>query len=230
MYLYVLYVYPITFYKRYETYNILKNNREFYENFKEIDLKVRKVRDINEYILNIKNDVCNFSLYEKIRLIKCCRLANKKISKKKYEWFDGKKACNIEWKFGCVDKYYEKGFPHTVNGFIILSKILLANYTDNQLIRTLIHEKIHLYQKKYKDDIKIYLDKNGIVFHKIREENDNIRVNPDTDNLIYKNNNNNFYYEAKFNDNPDNLNDVFYYNNSSKYEHPYEQMAYEISS
>ena len=207
----------------------MRNNRKFYENFKEIDLRVRKVRNINEYILNIKKDVCNFSLSEKIRLFNCCRIANEKIYKKNYEWFDGKKAYNIEWKFGCVDRYYENGFPHTVNGVIILSKLLLNNYTDKQLIGTLIHEKIHLYQKKYKDDITEYLDHNKIVYYKKREENDNIRVNPDTDNLIYKNNNENFYYGAKFKDSPNNLNDVFYYNNNSKYEHPYEQMAYEMA-
>jgi hypothetical protein len=223
--------YQITFYKKDETYNILKNNKTFYDKFMKIDLDVRNVNNINEYIKNIKDDVCDFSLYDKIRLFKCCKIANDNIYKKKYDWFDGKKAYNIKWKFGCVKKYYEKGFPHTVNGkVIILSKLILNTYTDAELIRTLIHEKTHLYQKKYKDDIKIYLNKNKIVYYKNREDSDNIRVNPDTDNLIYKDKDDNFYYGAKFNNNPSNLNDVYYYNNNSRYEHPYEQMAYEISS
>jgi hypothetical protein len=228
---FISYFYQITFYTKNETYNILKNNRKFYDNFHKIDLEVRNVRNINEYIDNIKNDVRNFTLFEKIRLYNCCRIADEKIRNKNYKWFDGNKAYNIKWKFGCVDKYYEKGFPHTVYGeIIILSKLLLNTYTDSQIIKTLIHEKTHLYQNKYKDDIKYYLDKNGIVYYKKREKTDNIRVNPDTDNLIYKNNNENFYYGATFDNNPDNLNDVSYHNNSSKNEHPYEQMAYEISS
>ena len=227
---YILYFYPITFYTKNKTYNALKNNRKFYNNFKKIDFDVRNVKNINEYIDNIRYDVCYFSLYEKIRLANCCRIANNKIYKKKNDWFNGEKAYSIEWKFGCVDKYYERGFPHTVDGkIIILSKLLLDKYTDKELIRTLIHEKIHLYQNKYKNDVKIYLDNNKIVKYKIRDDSDNIRVNPDTDNLIYKNEDDNFYYVAKFNNNPSNFNDVFYHNNDSKYEHPYEQMAYEIA-
>lgn len=230
----VLYLYfypnPITFYDRNETYNILKSNKKFYKNFKKIDLQVRNVRDINEYIEKIKDDVCDFSVYEKIRLINCCRIANNIIYKKRYNWFDGKKGYNIEWKFGCVNKYYEKGIPHTVNGeVIILSKLLLNTYKDDKLIRTLIHEKIHLYQSRYKDDFKKYLEENKIVYYKNREDSDNIRVNPDTDNLIYKDKDDKFYYGAKFNDNPKSLNDVYYYKNDRKYEHPYERMAYEIS-
>lgn len=230
-YLYLSYFYPITFYKKDETYNILKGNQNFYKEFKSIDLNVRNVKNISEYINNIKHDVCNFSLNEKIRLSKCCKIADEKIYKKKYYWFDGKKAFYIKWKFGCVNKYYERGFPHTVCGkIIILSKLLLNRYTDKELIRTLIHEKIHLYQNKYKNDVNIYLNNNNIVYYKKRDDNDNNRVNPDTDNLIYKNKDHNFYYVAKFNDNPSDLNDVSYYNNNSGYEHPYEQMAYEISS
>ena len=163
-------------------------------------------------------------------MVNCCKIANEMIYKKRYDWFDGKKAYDIKWKFGCVNTYYENGFPHTVHGkIIILSKFVLNNYTHKQLIKTLIHEKIHLYQNKYKNDVKLYLDKNRIVYYKKIDDNDNIRVNPDTDNIIYKNEDYNFYYKAKFNDNPVDLNDVSYHNNSSKYEHPYEQMAYEIS-
>jgi hypothetical protein len=213
LYLYFLYFYPITFYRKDETYNILKNNKNYYKNFRKVDLDVRNIKNINEYIENIRDDVCNFSLYEKIRLANCCRIANDKIYKKKYEWFDGKKAYDIDWEFCYIDKYYENGFPHTVYGkIIILSKFIMDKYTDKQLIRTLIHEKTHLYQNKYKDDIKIYLDKNNIVYYKKREDSDNIRVNPDTDNLIYKDNSNNFYYKAKFNDNPSNLNYVSFNN------------------
>lgn len=219
----------ITFYNKEETYRILKDNKYFYKNFTGKDLSVRGVKNIEEYMDNIRDDVCNFSFYDKIRISNCCRMADKKIyNRAKYNYFNGEKAVNIGWKFGCVNKYYENGFPHTIGGkFIILSRKLLDSETDNELVKTLIHEKIHLYQSKYKDDVKKYLDNNGIIYYKEREERDNIRVNPDTDNNIYKNKV--FYYMAKFNDNSSTIGDVSYYNNNKIYEHPFEQMAYEIS-
>lgn len=228
--MYKMYTRSIIFYNKDETYRILKDNKEFYKNFTSKDMSVRGIKNIDEYIKNIRDDVCDFSVYDKIRLIRCSEIADKKIYNKAsiYSYFNGEKAINIKWKYGCVNKYYENGFPHTVGGkVIILSRKLLDSETDDELVKTLIHEKIHLYQSKYKDDVDKYLNEKKIVYHKERQENDNIRVNPDTDNNIYKNNV--FYYMAKFNNNSSSIGDVSYYNNDKIYEHPYEQMAYEIS-
>lgn len=227
--LYYIYIYPYKFLNKKESYEILCNNDEFYKKFTKTDLMVRDVKNIDEYISRIKKDVYNFSLYDKFRIGNCCRKADYIILKKQYPWFDGKKASKIKWIFSCTGQYYEKGFPHTLMGLVIvLPRKILDDYDDDQLIRTLIHEKVHLYQYKYRDDLNKYIDMNDFKIHKERELKDNTRVNPDTDNYIYKRGN--IYYKAEFVDNPKTLNDIILYKNRYEYEHPFEEMAIDISS
>ena len=219
----------IVFFSKEETYRLLSTNKSFYDRFTDLDIKVRGVNSIEEYIENIKSDVCEFTEYEKDKLRECCKIADDNIRTKKYRWFDGEKASNIEWKFCCVNNYYEISHPHTIHGnIIVVSKSLLRN-SKKELTRTLIHEKVHVYQSKYKEDLDIFLRENGFEIYKEREPRDNIRVNPDTDKYIYRNKKNNIYYKAVFIDNPKKLSDVRYPNNNFKYEHPFEEMAISIS-
>jgi hypothetical protein len=57
----------------------------------------------------------------------------------------------IKWKIGLVDgNLYESGLPHTRFDLIIIPlKLLNRIFGMNQLINTLIHEKIHVYQIPY---------------------------------------------------------------------------------
>ena len=53
------------------------------------------------------------------------------------------------------------------------------------------------------------------------------RANPDIDNNIYVYENNNITHFATYNTN-NNINNINVYNNNVKYEHPYEEIAYDI--
>jgi hypothetical protein len=94
------------------------------------------------------------------------------------------------------------------------------------LIKTLIHESIHIYQRYNKREMDEYMIKNG--FEKIRKKNKGelIRSNPDLDEFIYKDKNG-IEMKALYNsENPNGIGDIKISHNM---EHPYEYMAYEIA-
>jgi len=209
--------------------DILKSNTSFYNTFTPNDLKSRNIKSINEYINNLNNATQNFDSYQKQKLSYCAKKADLQIKNLNLKWFDGIKASKIQWKFGLTnDEIYENGLPHTVNDIIILNDTL--NYIDNiNLISLLIHEKVHIYQKKYPVDVQKYLNEKNFKVVKIREISDNIRANPDIDNKIYKKNN--IIYSAKYNKNPRSISDITYAkNNSQEFEHPFEAMAIDIQN
>jgi F0F1-type ATP synthase gamma subunit len=210
----------IHFLDKEQLFDLLKNdNDNYYKTFSKNDYKTRNINNINEYINLIKESTTDFTHLEKDKLIRCIEKVNIYFDNIKYEWFDGNKANAILWKIGCVKgKLYENGLPHTRIDTIILSKEHLNTY-DNKLIKLLIHEKIHVYQKMYPNDVQLYIKLNGFIPIKKREMNDNIRANPDLDNLIYKDKESNI------------IRDVIYYPSDSQlYEHPYETMAITIEN
>lgn len=52
----------------------------------------------------------------------------------------------LEWKFVKVNSNIENGLPHTVSDMIVLNTDILKR-TEIELIKTIIHEKIHVYQR-----------------------------------------------------------------------------------
>jgi len=220
----------IVFLNSKELYEILKNDSDnYYKTFFDNDFYSRKVSSIHEYINLIKSSPVNFNDYEKTKLTKCIKEADNFFENIYFEWFNGKKVLTIPWYLGMVqNKLYENGLPHTRNNIIIISKENINNYTELKLIKTLIHEKVHIYQKIFKSDIITYLKKNNFIKYKKRTDVDNIRSNPDLDDWIYKDSNNNIL-KAVYNKNPSSVEDIQYLPiNNQNYEHPFEKMAIEI--
>jgi hypothetical protein len=221
----------IYFLNKEQLFDLLKNdNDNYYKTFSKNDYKTRNINNINEYINLIKESTTDFTDLEKDKLIRCAKKVNIYFDNIKYEWFNGQKANAILWKFGCVKgKLYENGLPHTRIDTIILSKEHLE-LDDNKLIKLLIHEKIHVYQKMYPNDVQLYIKLNEFIPIKKREMNDNIRANPDLDNWIYKDKESNIY-KAEYKKDPKTIRDVIYNPSDSQlYEHPYETMAITIEN
>ncbi len=206
---------------------LIKDKDNYYKTFNNKDYKVRNIKTIEDYYIKIKNSCININIEQKKDLIKSINKANNKLKKIKIDGFDGNKCANIIWNVGFIDgNEYEYGLPHTRNNIIILPINILSSF--NRLTKTLIHEKIHVYQKMYPDDINKYLDKNGYIKYKNRNEFNNLRANPDLDNYIYMNSNKQIM-KAEYIDNPYTINDVIIEPiNNYKYEHPLEYMAYNI--
>ena len=208
---------------------LINDDDDYYKNFSDLDLKVRKVNNVNEYYNNIKKSCIDIDELSMNILNNCIKKANNKLRGYSCIGFDGNKCSGIEWNIGLVkDKLYEEGYPHTRNNIIIIPSYLLNS--KNQLINTLIHEKIHVYQKTYPEDIEKYLEANGFTKYKLRNTFDNTRSNPDMDQWIYKNKNGEIM-STEYNDNPTSLMDVKTIPiNNTQFEHPFEFMAYDITN
>ena len=222
----------IIFLTKEELFNFLKLDIDnYHKSFTKKDLNVRNISNPNEYIDKIYNSVSEFNNNEKKTLEKCINKISKNLDKVNFDYFNGEKANNIIWKIGCIDgNEYENGLPHTRNNVIILNKNDLQKNSTNYIISTLIHEKVHIYQKMYPEDINNYLEKNN--FKRIAERSalnnsENIRANPDLDKWVYQDNNK--MYKAIYQPSAKTVSDVQYSSNDGqKSEHPFEKMAIEI--
>ena len=206
---------------------LIADNDNFYDKFNKVDYKVRKINNISEYTSKIKNSVTDFTENEKKHISEIISRINDKFENINLPWLNGKKFNKIKWKLGLVSGYeYENGLPHTRDEYIIINREQINRYNFS---KTMIHEKVHVYQKMYPEDVEIFLKLNN--FKKIRKKTDSdmIRVNMDIDEWIYADPNGN-EYKAVFNKNPVDIQDVtFSPCNSQICEHPFEKMAIDIS-
>ena len=210
-----------------ELYDILKSDKDdYYKTFYNNDFITRNIKNINEYINIIKKSVYDPNEEEKDKIKKCIIDANNRLERIKFNWFNGIKAKELTWNIGCIKgKYYENGLPHTRENIILLPKEDINENSIKKLTDTLIHEKVHIYQKTYSNDVGKYINEYNFKIIKERDNNDNIRANPDLNNIIYKDNNNNTY-KATYINNPKTIEDITYSPiNEQSYEHPYEKMA-----
>jgi len=222
-----------------ELKNILLKNDDFYSTLFPVDLEARHVTSISDYKDKIRSVVTEFSFLEKIILVVCMFRADQKLKNISEKYFDGKKAVqDIEWRIGCVEgREYEYGLPHTVGTTIIFTKEMMEDYSWTDLIDTLVHEKVHLYQKRYPEDVDRYLSEKGFVVDKKRSEADRIRANPDINQTVYKrvyggngnnkeNNDDNDKYRMQYVSRPVNITDTI--QKDHRKEHPFEEMAIDI--
>ena len=218
-----------------ELFNFLNLNIDnYYDTFTKKDLMVRNVNNVDQYIKKIYNSVSEFTSNEKLIIQTCINKISNNLNKIKFDYFDGEKANEIIWKIGCIKgDQYEDGLPHTRNDIIILNKNNITEISINDIISLLIHEKVHVYQKMYPEDINNYLKKNN--FKRIGERYEinnsnnleNIRANPDLDEWVYEDNNK--IYKAIYEPNAKTVSDVKYSSNDGqKSEHPFERMAIEL--
>lgn len=223
-----------------ETMNFLIDDVDNYiKNMTNIDLYARQSVSANDYINKITNCACCFSEIEKIKLIRCAHKADLFLKNFKYkDTLDCKEIANIKWKFALTQKYnnyeYEDGLPHTRQDIIFLSKYIInesiaIDHDDSFLISTLIHEKVHLYQR-YNNIDKLIFKMGYVEVSKsyISEKMLKLRrSNPDINDKIYSKNHHViiFYYK---NNKPRSINDVE--NNNFTIEHPFEEIAYDISN
>jgi hypothetical protein len=196
-----------------DTISFIKNDTDNYiKSLSQYDLIARDVTSPTEYISTIINGCLNFNDFQIEKLNNCSIIAR--------NFFNNK----MIWKFALIEDIYEQGFPHTRMDIIFLSPKLL-NYIDNSLIKILIHESIHIYQRYNKSSINIYLKEHGYTVSRRRDSEPFIRANPDLDEYIYKNKNGEEMIYKYKSSSPSGINDII----PSDNEHPFETMAYEIA-
>ena len=200
---------------------LLQDNDNYYDKFYDYDWKARNVKNKEEYLNNIKNNNVCLSWTRKQK-----EIVEKAINNINYNNNVDIDISNIPWIIGLTNDNYENGYPHTRGKIIILNT---KNIYSSNLIETLIHEKIHVYQKMYPDITNTIINKLNFKLVGKRKYSDMVRVNPDTDNNIYSYNNN--MMKAMYtSSNPTSIADIKYNTgNEQSFEHPYEWMAIDIA-
>ena len=122
------------------------------------------------------------------KMVKCVQLADAYFYQCVRTPIDGTKVARIPWKFGFVEgQIYEYGLPHTRADIIFLAPSIIST-TDEELTRTLVHEKVHIYQRAHSEDIQQWIGENYYeAFDMIsnRDKTSDIRSNPDIGDWYY---------------------------------------------
>lgn len=216
-----------TFMTKEEISKFILNDHDYYiQNMSELDLKARGVSNFEEYLTRTIYNIVEISSSNKAKLNRCAEKADKFFSQIPFNPYinNGEQLKNINWIFACINDKYEEGFPHTRSKIIFLSPRIIA-LPEYNLTKTLIHEKIHIYQRYNYFKIRHALYLKGYTPHKNRAMEDNLRSNPDTDNIIYMTPKGTYMYGKYNTNNPKSINDI---DISGDYEHPFEMISYEI--
>lgn len=219
-----------------------KDNDSYVRNMSAADLHARNVKNAREYVDSIKKCCISFTDVEVEKMRRCVKKADEFLTSYVYK---NKLNCTdlvpIKWKFALTYKNnaneYEEGLPHTREDIIFLSKYsinkdIADDNNDQTLVNTLIHEKVHIYQRYNKQKMENLVSLMGYSKISVKLSDDILRrrrSNPDITDDIYHNSATNkemiFTYKSET---PSSINDTD--TNSFAMEHPYETMAYEIAN
>lgn len=207
---------------------IMQDPDGYVKNMSPTDLYARKTSSPEQYISRCAKVAKEFSSAQKIRFTKACKDADDFFRSLNDTYIDSDKMIKIPWVLAMTEgETYEDGLPHTRANIIFVSSFM--NEQSNELVRTMIHEKLHLYQRLYPEEIVHMIYAKGFKQWKLRMGEPRIRANPDVDPWIYMNPENNEPMMAVYtSDRPSNISDVFL--KDYTFEHPYEYVAYEIAS
>ena len=211
---------------------LLNDPDNYYSTFFEKDLQVRNSENTETYKKTIENSVSYPMLLQKCKLYWAVFECNCFFKQQKQQHGDVIMGCVMEdlislpWTFGIIENnQYEGGLPHTRNHVIILQSNIIDAHSHAELSALCIHEKIHVYQKMYPHETQVYIDEHYEKVKK-REEQDNIRANPDIDEWIYMDKTTGEILITIYRENAKKIIDVV--DGNQMREHPMEKMAVEF--
>ena len=193
----------------------------YFESMNPLDIKARAAESRQETFNNYIKSVRKPTPHEQKKLKNATVFADELL--KPYH-----ALAQIPWRFLIANDYIEAGFPHTHHDIIIIPKTHLSSAAHMSLINTLIHEKMHIFQRLNPPMChKLYLDywKLKIAGHRdLYYDTRHSRRNPDTNHLVYKDETQliQLYYKNK--ETPS-LQETF----GDPRDHPHEIMAYVVT-
>lgn len=167
--------------------------------FNDLDRSTRDLsRYDNEYLIK-------FSISEKWYLTRISFILN-------FYLLPYTKLYEIEWNFAKANYGIENNYPHTFKNIIVLPYNFMEKYTYDAIIRVVLHEKIHIFQRYhpiptlhlYINHWNLYISNYG--YDKDQRSNPDINpiqfgyYDPNTTNIIYNYN--------KYIDKPNSIRDV----------------------
>jgi hypothetical protein len=142
---------------------------------------------------------------------------------------DADALAELPWVFAKIEgTAYEDGLPHTRAPNVIFLASGTLRSKNASLKRTLLHEKIHVYQRAYPEKTAALVRDAGYVnTGKRRNTVPLARANPDLDEWIYEDEAAKPMISVYQNDGPASVSDV---HGAPQHEHPYEAMAWDVAS
>jgi hypothetical protein len=226
----------ITFLSSSETQAVLNDDADhYYQTFNKVDLKLRKSKNLEEYLARIANSGSEGGEENKEKVMDCIQRIHQKLEQtntstknKVVSGVDLRKFLDMPWRIGFTgDTFYENGLPHTRSGVIILNNRGVEKKNISEMCRLLIHEKVHVYQKIFKTEFAHYLEEK---YDKTPKKPNDIRLpaNPDTDRFVYTDKTTGQILQGKYRDNPRHFRDIDFTDDDHTKEHPNESVAYTL--
>uniref|UniRef100_A0A6C0CMP6 Uncharacterized protein n=1 Tax=viral metagenome TaxID=1070528 RepID=A0A6C0CMP6_9ZZZZ len=217
-----------------QTQEILNNDTDhYYQTFHKTDFKVRKSKNLKDYLAKISKSGCDGTEENKEKILACIKKIETKLQNSRNDVAEGVhigKMLDLKWIIGFTcDKYYENGLPHTRGDVILLNNKDLQRRNIDETCKLLIHEKVHVYQKTYSEDFSQSIQES---FERVDSSkvSKSIPANPDTDNYIYKRKDDGKWLKSKYNKNPKHFRDIQFPDGDHTLEHPYESVAYSLEN
>lgn len=217
------------FMSREETVKYFLEDRDRYVvDLSDLDLIALKSTSKQDYINKIVSDARDFTSSEKKLLIKACADADKFLyNYTKIPQINAKKIANMEWVLSKTNgEWYEAGYPHTRENIIFITDDVIRH---PDLTRIMIHEKIHVFERLYPEEIEEWMRVKGYTVHSKLKDYPLARSNPDVNGIVYKSKEGCLTLAQFKNKNPSGIDDANYpCGRDWKHEHPYETLAYTI--
>jgi hypothetical protein len=200
---------------------ILDDDDAYVQNLTPTDLYARGAKSNTGYRESSARAAVDFTQEQQQKYTRAAQEADKALLKLGHEIIEA-----MQWVFAQTrGEVYEEGWPHTRANVIFVSSDM-DSYSYTKLVHTLVHEKLHLFQRAYPEKLAQILDSTGYVRWKHRVGEPRIRANPDLDPWIYVDPRTGKPMMAHYNsDTPTDLGDV---DTAPENEHPFERMAYEV--
>jgi len=212
-----------------ETIKYFIDDRDNYVgDLSDLDIIALKSSSKQDYINKIVSDARDFTKEEKKRLIKACAKADKFLyNYTNIPQINSKKIANMDWVLSKTNgEWYEAGYPHTRENIIFITDEVISH---PELTRIMIHEKIHVFERLYPEEIEEWMIINGYRKHSLLKDYPLARSNPDVNGIVYKSKEGCLTLAQFKNKNPSGIDDATYpCGRDWKYEHPYETLAYTI--
>ena len=179
-----------SFLSKEETIKFFKDDKDNYINdLTKYDIMSLNASSKDEYLIKSINAASDFTNSEKNKLREATRLSDEYFLKMKdIPFIDKHKLATMKWNLSkTVGRDYEGGYPHTREDVIFVPNEIL-NFPMKELIRTMIHEKVHVYERLYHDDFTQWAKFNGYKPYKKFNDYELRRSNPDLDGIVYLDN------------------------------------------
>jgi hypothetical protein len=212
-----------------ETIKYFIDDRDNYvEDLSDLDIIALKSSSKQDYINKIVSDARDFTKEEKKLLIKACEKADNFLyNYTNIPQINTKKIANMDWVLSKTNgEWYEAGYPHTREDIIFITDEVISH---PELTRIMIHEKIHVFERLYPEEIEEWMMVNGYRKHSLLKDYPLARSNPDVNGIVYKSKEGCLTLAQFKNKKPSGIDDATYpCGRDWKYEHPYETLAYII--